>query len=460
VEAGTERLVQTGDVPPKPITSRWLPRLEHLHERDVRHVAQIIVVVRVTVVASVGALVLFGERYSEHPVLVTLALLMSLGYSLLLLGNEQLEMRYTRTAGLVTGLDLGLAIVLVWLTGGIGSPVIAVLLLIVVVAALRHPPAGALLTAAVTAFAIFATATFSGRSEVTFPVGVLALWWPLYALITAALTVALSILVEREHEFRLRADLEAEEEHAAAEEERDLRQRLLDAYQAQQDGLRVILHEFRTPVISLTGLTEALSDTDHPMTPANAATTARIAREQSRHLQDMLAALGDVAISWRPAFASGRVRDVVLEELAGAAGSAAGVPGERLVVRVPAGATARTDAQALTRIVTNLVENAARHSGTAPVEVEMSADADHLEVRILDRGPGVPVSVHGDLSRMYTSVGNKHGTAGLGLWIVQQIVDAFGGRLTFANRDGGGLMVDVSLPLARRSLSSPSEPEG
>lgn len=448
MSGGADHLVQTGGVPRLPFAPLLRPQPGRLQETDVLRVAQIIVVARITVVLSIGVLVLFGDRYGQHPVLVTVALVVALGYSLLLLGNEQLEMRYTPTATLVTGLDLALSILLVGLTGGIASPLISVLILIVVVAALRHRPAGALLAAGVAAFAIFAAATVSDRDEVTFDVAVLGLWWPLYAVITAALTVALSTLVEREHASRLRADLEAEEEHAAAEEERDLRQRLLDAYQAQQDGLRVILHEFRTPVLSLTGLTEAMCDTEHPMSPTDAASSARIAREQSRHLDDMLAALGDVAISWRPAFASGRVREVDLAELAAAAGVAAGVPAERLVVRVAAQATARIDAQALTRVVTNLVENAARHSGTAPVEVEMGTAGHRLVMRVLDRGPGVPASVHGDLSRMYTSVSNKHGTAGLGLWIVQQIVDALAGKLTFSNRDGGGLMVDVELPLA------------
>lgn len=428
------------------------PTHSDLEERDVHRVAQIIVVARVTVVISIGALVLLGEGYGEHPALVTLVLAVSLSYSLLLLGNERLEMRYQTTARFVTALDLSLTIALVSLTGGIGSPVVTVLLLIVVVAALRHSPPGALLTAGLAAGAIFALAALADEPEVTFDVRVLGLWLPLYALIMAVLTVALSTLVERAHESRVRADLEAQEEHAAAEEERDLRQRLLDAYQSQQDGLRVILHEFRTPVLSLAGLTEALGDVEHPMSSEDAVTTARIAREQVRHLDDMLAALGDVAISWRPAFASGRVRDVVLAEVAAAAARSAGVPDESLVVR--AQGTARIDAQALTRVVTNLVENAARHSGAAPIEVELAVTEGRLVLRVLDRGPGVPASVHGELSRMYTSVGNQHGTAGLGLWIVQQIADAFGGRLTFANREGGGLVAEVVLPLAHAPLGA------
>jgi signal transduction histidine kinase len=427
-----------------------------LDDRDMRRVAQIIVLARIAVVVSIAALVVFGAgRYSAHLVLVSLVLGVAFVYALALLGHEQVEMRYRRTAWLITAMDSALALLLLWLTGGIGSPTVAVLVLVVVVAALRHSPGGTLITAGLLAAILGSTALLAKRSEVVFDVSVLGLWWPAYFLITAVLTTALSALVEREHESRLRASLEAEEEHAAAEEERDLRQRLLRAYQSQQDGLRVILHEFRTPVFSLGALTAALTDTDQPLSPADAAATARLAREHIRHLDEMLEALGDVAVSWRPAFTSGRVRDVDLLELAKTAAHAAGVATDRLQFQLRGqDRVVRLDAQALRRILTNLIENAGRHSGTRPVEVELHCDTAHVVVAVRDRGPGVPTAAHGELSRMYTSVGDKHGTAGLGLWIVQQIVDASGGELIFENRDGGGLVVTVKIPLAPPALQA------
>ena len=103
--------------------------------------------------------------------------------------------------------------------------------------------------------------TSSPRLPVTAAPALQAGWSALYLIFVAIITAGLSALAEREHRSRLRALVEAEAEHAAAEEERDLRARLLRSYQSQQDGLQVLVHEFRTPVTSLEALTEALTST-------------------------------------------------------------------------------------------------------------------------------------------------------------------------------------------------------
>ena len=67
---------------------------------------------------------------------------------------------------------------------------------------------------------------------------------------------------------------------------------------------------------------------------------------------------------------------------------------------------------------------------------------------VADRGPGVPAESLGELTTKYVSVGGQRGTAGLGLWIVQQIAEAMGGRVDFAARDGGGLVATFRAPIA------------
>ncbi|MCE5292230.1 MAG: HAMP domain-containing histidine kinase [Nocardiaceae bacterium] len=106
----------------------------------------------------------------------------------------------------------------------------------------------------------------------------------------------------------------------------------------------------------------------------------------------------------------------------------------------------RLDAQGLRRVLTNLLENAARHSRDAPVGVTSARDGSDILIVIADRGPGIPLESQGELTTKYISVGEHRGTAGLGLWIVQQILEAIGDRLDFAARNGGGLIATVRVP--------------
>ena len=269
----------------------------------------------------------------------------------------------------------------------------------------------------------------------------------MYLLFIAALGAGLSALAEREQRSRLRAIVEAEAEHAAAEEERDLRARLLRSYEAQQDGLQVLLHEFRTPVASLEALARALTDSSTRLSDADRAAGLQLAERHARHLRDMLDALGDVALSRRPTFSSGRPRTVDVEELVTAAADSVGLQPPRLRLSVSDDAhDVVTNAQGLRRILTNLLENASRHGRGAPVDVTCSVDGHELVISVLDRGPGVPDESLGELTAKFVSLGGQHGTAGLGLWIVQQIIEAMGGRLTFSARDGGGLTATFIVP--------------
>ena len=165
-------------------------------------------------------------------------------------------------------------------------------------------------------------------------------WSALYLIFVAIITAGLSARSPNaEHRSRLTALVEAEAEHAAAEEERDLRARLLRSYQSQQDGLQVLVHEFRTPVTSLEALTEALTST-HPLSRADRDTSLRLVARHVRHLADMLDALSDVAGGRPPTVSAGQVRRVDVADLIGAAANAVGLapPRLRLDVSVDGGA--------------------------------------------------------------------------------------------------------------------------
>lgn len=411
--------------------------------------ARTVVAVRVAVVISIGVLLAIGPPWVRQHTAATVAVLgAAMAYAAVLMAYPQLEVRRTGLSWLVTGFDSVFTVALIALSGGVYSPVVAVLPLAVIASAARLSFKETLLVAVLLGGVyIPAALTWSPRHPVTATPALQASWSALYLLFIAIITAGLSALAEREHRSRLLALVEAEAEHAAAEEERDLRARLLRSYQSQQDGLQVLVHEFRTPVTSLEALTEALTSVQ-PMSQADRDASLKLVARHVHHLADMLDALSDVALSRRPTFSAGRVRRVDVADLIGAAADAVGLapPRLRLSVSGDVGAVA-VNAQGLRRVLTNLLENAARHGRGEPVDVACSRDGDELVVMVLDRGPGIPAESLGELTAKYVSVGGQRGTAGLGLWIVQQIAEAMGGRVDFAARDGGGLVATFRAPI-------------
>ncbi|XAH25846.1 ATP-binding protein [Xylophilus sp. GW821-FHT01B05] len=108
-----------------------------------------------------------------------------------------------------------------------------------------------------------------------------------------------------------------------------------------------------------------------------------------------------------------------------------------------------TRVQALRRVVTNLLDNALKFGGQAQVVVECAGDELHIAVR--DRGPGIPPDqLEAVLQPFYRIEGSRNretGGTGLGLAIAHQLSLALGGRLVLANRQGGGLEAELTLPL-------------
>ena len=112
-------------------------------------------------------------------------------------------------------------------------------------------------------------------------------------------------------------------------------------------------------------------------------------------------------------------------------------------VRVQAGGPARVEASPtmLRQAIENLIDNAAVHGGPGGVEVDVRPDpaAGQVEVVVADRGRGG------------AGAGNGHG---IGLFVVRRFLEEAGGHAWVAERDGGGTMVGLRLPMA-----PPGEPD-
>ncbi len=103
------------------------------------------------------------------------------------------------------------------------------------------------------------------------------------------------------------------------------------------------------------------------------------------------------------------------------------------------------DAPQIEQVLINLIKNAIE-SGSPEDEVTLAVteQGGGVAIEVRDRGSGLTDEVLGDALLPFYSTKPK-GT-GLGLTLCREIVDAHGGRLSIANRDGGGALVTVWLP--------------
>ncbi|MCF8152106.1 MAG: HAMP domain-containing protein [Sulfuritalea sp.] len=110
---------------------------------------------------------------------------------------------------------------------------------------------------------------------------------------------------------------------------------------------------------------------------------------------------------------------------------------------------------ALRRILTNLIDNAVRYGDGQPIDIEYDIDGGMLEIRVLDRGPGIPEdqreAVFRPFHRLDPSRSSRTGGSGLGLAIVRQIAVANAWSVSLKERAGGGTLACLRLPLAADS---------
>jgi signal transduction histidine kinase len=103
----------------------------------------------------------------------------------------------------------------------------------------------------------------------------------------------------------------------------------------------------------------------------------------------------------------------------------------------------------LSSVFRNLINNAVQHNDVAEPTVEISADRQDgwVQVRVADDGPGIPDSVAGSLYASETKGLDSEGT-GLGLSLVERLVEIYGGDVRMEPAEPRGTVFEVELPIA------------
>ncbi len=115
-----------------------------------------------------------------------------------------------------------------------------------------------------------------------------------------------------------------------------------------------------------------------------------------------------------------------------------------------------TDAALVERVVANLVENALRYS-SEPVVIALGTVGARVEVRVVDRGPGVPGGAKDRIFAPFQRLGDAPAGngVGLGLAVARGLTEAVGGELAAEDTPGGGLTMVLSLPASEVERAAP-----
>jgi two-component system, OmpR family, sensor histidine kinase KdpD len=247
---------------------------------------------------------------------------------------------------------------------------------------------------------------------------------------------------------------------------------------AEADKMRTALlaavsHDFRTPLASAKAAVTSLRSRDVDWDAQDRdelLATADESLDRLTHLVDNLLDMSRLqagALSLFP-------RPVGLDEIVSRALDSLEPAARKVTVDIPESLPEiNVDPAILERVIVNLTENALRYSppGEPPL-LTASALGDRVELRVVDRGPGIPEQERDRMFVPFQRLGDTDNTTGVGLGLAlsRGLTEAMGGTLTAEDTPGGGLTMTVSVPAVQdpgyecrpgqREREAASEPRG
>ncbi|MEU5047155.1 sensor histidine kinase [Streptomyces griseorubiginosus] len=221
--------------------------------------------------------------------------------------------------------------------------------------------------------------------------------------------------------------------------------------------LRAVGHDLRTPLAAGWAAVTSLRSRDVEFSPEDRDELLATADESMARLSRLVENLLDLS-RLEAGVLTLNLRATTLEEILPTALAEAPGAEARDVEEIPA---VLADPPLLERVVANLVANAARHTPPGQkVLVTASVLAGRVELRVVDRGPGLPADGRQHLFEPFQRLGDTDNTTGLGLGLAlaRGLTEAMNGTLTPEDTPGGGLTMVVSLPLAHQAgISRPEQ---
>lgn len=213
--------------------------------------------------------------------------------------------------------------------------------------------------------------------------------------------------------------------------------------------LAAVSHDLRTPLAGIKAAVSSLRSDDVAWSEEDQAELLAGIEDGADRLDHLVGNLLDMS-RLQTGTVTPLIREIDLDEVVPMA--LGGVPEDSVELDIPETLPmVAVDPGLLERSVANLVENAVKYSpGGETVLVAASAIADRVEVRVVDRGPGVPDEAKDRIFEPFQRYGDapRGAGVGLGLAVARGFAEAMGGTLRAEDTPGGGLSMVLTVRAA------------
>jgi two-component system phosphate regulon sensor histidine kinase PhoR len=228
--------------------------------------------------------------------------------------------------------------------------------------------------------------------------------------------------------------------------------RLRQLERVRRDFVANVSHELKTPLTVIGGVAETLLDDGLTLEERRrfADMIAGNTRRMQRLVDDLLDLSRIESGGWRPAPSAVDLPGVVADVFA-AVRARVEPRGVALVCDVPADASAPyADPTALRQVISNLVDNAVRHTPSGSVSVTARREGSGVAIRVRDTGDGIAAEhlarIFERFYRVDAARSRAEGGTGLGLAIVRHLVEAHGGTVAAESTMAAGTTISIFFP--------------
>ncbi|HEY6502263.1 MAG TPA: DUF4118 domain-containing protein [Streptosporangiaceae bacterium] len=217
--------------------------------------------------------------------------------------------------------------------------------------------------------------------------------------------------------------------------------------------LAAVSHDLRTPLASIKASVSSLRQTDVQWSPADEADLLATIEQNADRLDALIGNLLDLS-RLHTGSLDPFLRPTAIEEVAPVALRGLDGPNDaqsQLEIVVPEGVPlVRADPGLLERVLANIFSNALRHSPpNQPPVLRARPDGETVLLEVVDRGPGVPDDqLKQQIFEPFQRFDDRNAGVGLGLAVAKGFAEAMGGSIVAVDTPGGGLTVQVRMPVA------------
>lgn len=241
-------------------------------------------------------------------------------------------------------------------------------------------------------------------------------------------------------------------------ERHNLQQRLHELQQVSRQSqlketfISTITHELRSPLGFIKGYTTTLLRSDTTWDQNTQQEFLKIIDQETDHLQELIDNLLDssrlqsglMEMQFQPVRLDGVMNDVISRSHLHHPEFQINFPLKKPVPII------RGDAQRLSQVFENLINNAIKYAPGSPVSIKIKKEDQWIHIQFQDQGPGIPAKylpqIFFKFFRNPEQAPNIHGS-GLGLYICEQIIQAHKGKIYAESQEGKGTTFHILLPL-------------